>query len=64
MAVRIAREAGLLTHAGHGLDYHNVAAITKIKQIEELNIGYSIVTRALWVGFEKAVKEMLELIEK
>ena len=62
IAVRLAREAGLVTHAGHGLDYQNVAAITRIEGIEELNIGYSIVTRALWVGLEKAVQEMLNLI--
>ena len=61
-AVRLAREAGLVTHAGHGLDYQNVVAITRIEGIEELNIGYSIVTRALWIGLEKAVQEMLGLI--
>ena len=63
-AVRQAGQLGLVAHAGHGLDYHNVSAIAKIKGLEELNIGYSIVTRALWVGFEKAVKEMIELISK
>lgn len=52
----------LHVYAGHGLDYENVPAILKIPAMEELNIGYSIVTRALWVGFEKAVSEMLELI--
>lgn len=62
-AVHCAREAGLVAHAGHGLDYQNVAAVAKIKGIEELNIGFSIVARALWVGFEAAVKEMLELIK-
>ena len=61
-AVRQAGQLGLVVHAGHGLDYHNVSAVTKIQGIEELNIGYSIVTRALWVGFEVAVKEMAELI--
>jgi len=63
-AVQIARQAGLAVHAGHGLDYQNVIAITKIDGFEELNIGYSIVTRALWVGFERAVKEMMELIKE
>ncbi len=63
-AVRKARELGLVAHAGHGLDYQNVAAVTKIKGIEELNIGYAIVTRALCVGLEKAVTEMLGLIQK
>ena len=60
--VEQARQLGLAAHAGHGLDYNNVTAITKIKGIEELNIGYSIVTRALWVGLEKAVQEMLERV--
>ena len=64
LAVRLARESGLVAHAGHGLDYQNVVAITRINGIEELNIGYSIVTRALWVGLEKAVKEMIGLITK
>lgn len=63
-AVRQAGELGLSAHAGHGLDYQNVKAITKIKGIEELNIGYSIVCRSLWVGLEQAVHEMLDLIRE
>ena len=55
---------GLHVYAGHGLNYQNVSAIAKIRPMEELNIGYSIVTRALWVGFENAVREMLELVSK
>lgn len=61
-AAVFARQLGLVTHAGHGLDYKNVAAMKKIKGLEELNIGYSIVTRAVWVGLEQAVKEMLKAI--
>ncbi len=61
-AVQFARERGIIAHAGHGLDYENVAPLKKIKGIEELNIGYSIVTRALWVGLDSAVKEMLKKI--
>lgn len=61
-AVRHALEAGLASHAGHGLDYVNVKAIKKIKGLQELNIGYSIVTRALWVGLDKAVKEMRDIL--
>lgn len=61
-AVSIARQCGLVTHAGHGLDYQNVARLKSIKGIEEFNIGYSIITRSLWVGLDKAVKEMLALI--
>ena len=60
-AGRAARER-LHVYAGHGLDYQNVRPVAKIPAIEELNIGYAIVTRALWVGFENAVREMLGLL--
>lgn len=61
-AASAARQMGLVTHAGHGLDYQNVTLLRGIPGIEELNIGYSIITRALWIGLENAVKEMRELI--
>lgn len=61
-AVALARSVGLIAHAGHGLDYENVRALRRIDGIEELNIGYSIVTRALWVGLDRAVREMARLI--
>ena len=48
--------------AGHGLNYHNVTPIAKIPQIEELNIGHSIISRSVLVGIQNAVTEMLELI--
>jgi pyridoxine 5-phosphate synthase len=54
---------GIIVNAGHGLDYYNVGAVTKIKQIEELNIGYSIVCRAAVFGLEHAVREMKELVK-
>jgi pyridoxine 5-phosphate synthase len=63
-AVTKAGTLGLVAHAGHGLDYQNVRAVAKIKGLAELNIGYSIVTRALCVGLERAVGEMLGLIQK
>ncbi|MDD5431770.1 MAG: pyridoxine 5'-phosphate synthase [Candidatus Omnitrophica bacterium] len=53
-----ASKCGLNVFAGHGLDYNNVKEIAKIKQIEELNIGYSIICRAVFVGLDRAVKEM------
>ncbi|MBI3172065.1 MAG: pyridoxine 5'-phosphate synthase [Hydrocarboniphaga effusa] len=53
-----AYQAGLEVHAGHGLNLDNVGAIAAIPQIVELNIGHSIVARALYVGFPAAVKEM------
>jgi pyridoxine 5-phosphate synthase len=61
-AAGLARDLGLVVHAGHGLDYRNVKAITKIRELEELNIGFSIVTRSLAVGLERAVREMKRLI--
>jgi len=61
-AVDYAQAQGLLVNAGHGLDYANVRRIAGIQGIEELNIGYSIICKALYVGLFAAVKEMRELI--
>ena len=61
-AVEFALDSGLVVNAGHGLNYYNVSRIAKIKGIEELNIGYSIICRAVMVGLSQAVKEMKELI--
>ena len=61
--VLFARELGLTAHAGHGLDTHNVREIVRIKGLEELNIGYSLIVRSLWVGLENAVKEMKALLK-
>ncbi len=55
---------GLQVNAGHGLDYHNVSAIAAISGIRELNIGHSIVARALFTGFERAVADMKALMRK
>ncbi len=62
-AVNYARSKDLHVFAGHGLNYYNVARVAKIKDIEELNIGYSIVCRAVLVGLERAIKEMKMLID-
>jgi pyridoxine 5-phosphate synthase len=62
-AARFGRESGMLVFAGHGLDYKNVRQVVKIKEIEELNIGYSIVCRAALVGLGQAVKEMKALLK-
>ncbi len=56
------RELGLTLHAGHGLNYHNVVAVARIEGMHELNIGHSIVSRAVLVGMERAVREMKTLI--
>ena len=61
-AADTAAEAGLEVLAGHGLTYQNVGSIAAIAAIEELNIGHSIVARAVLVGMERAVREMLALL--
>jgi pyridoxine 5-phosphate synthase len=59
-AARLAKRLGLQVHAGHGLNYRNVGALAAISELSELNIGHSIVARALLVGMERAVGEMLD----
>ncbi len=61
-AAKEGREAGLMVAAGHGLNYHNVHEIVSLEDIVELNIGHSIVARALFSGFEQAVRDMLALM--
>jgi pyridoxine 5-phosphate synthase len=61
---RAANRLGLRVLAGHGLTYRNVRRIVAIPEIEELNIGHSIVARAALVGMERAVREMLELMRR
>ncbi len=60
----LADELNLKVAAGHGLNYQNVKNIVDIPKIIELNIGQSIIARSVFVGFEQAVKEMLELCKK
>jgi len=63
-AADFARQLGLHVHMGHGLNYANVQAVARIPGVEELNIGHSIVARAVLVGMERAVREMKEAIGK
>jgi pyridoxine 5-phosphate synthase len=63
-AVSIAYEMDLGINAGHGLNYFNVKRIAEIKEIEELSIGHSIVARAVLVGLDRAVRDMIELIKE
>jgi pyridoxine 5-phosphate synthase len=63
-AAREARRLGLAAHAGHGLTYENVGPVAAIAGIEELNIGHSIISRAVFVGIERAVREMRERIDR
>ena len=61
-AARVAQKAGLAVFAGHGLNYINTSAIKTIPQIEEVNIGHSIISRAVLIGLERAVREMKALL--
>jgi len=60
-SVKIALDHDLRISAGHGLDYKNVRMIASLSDIEELNIGFSIIARSIIVGVEKAVREMIEI---
>ena len=62
-AVRRGVDAGLYVNAGHGLDYHNVRAVAAIDGVRELNIGHSIIARALFTGLVEAVADMKRLIQ-
>jgi len=57
-----ATELGLKVNAGHGINYHNVSKLLEIKGLEELNIGHSIISKAVFVGLDKAVQEMKALL--
>ncbi|OGI22998.1 MAG: pyridoxine 5'-phosphate synthase [Candidatus Melainabacteria bacterium RIFOXYA12_FULL_32_12] len=62
-AANLANELGLRINAGHGLNYQNVRRILAIKNMEELNIGHSIVSKAVLVGLEQAVRDMKYLLD-
>jgi pyridoxine 5-phosphate synthase len=62
-AGKLIRRLGLGLHAGHGLNYHNVQAVAQIDDMHELNIGHAIISRAVMVGMERAVREMKELMK-
>lgn len=61
--VKIASDLGLRVCGGHGLNYNNTAPIASLKEIEELSIGHSIISRSIFTGLEKAVKDMLDIIK-
>ena len=63
-AGKLAQSLGLEVHGGHGLNYDNVLAIAQIPQMAELNIGHSIIARAIIVGIEQATREMKDLMSK
>lgn len=61
-AARLARKSGLAVHAGHGIDYRNVTPLRVIPEIEEFSIGHAVIARAVVVGIERAVREMIALV--
>jgi pyridoxine 5-phosphate synthase len=63
-AAQQAHEAGLMVHAGHGLDYHNWRTFAAVPHVEEVSIGFAIVARAVLVGMEQAVREMRTLLHE
>jgi len=63
-AISLGNELGLTVHAGHGLNYVNIIPLTKLTGIEEFNIGHSIISRAMLVGLDRAVREMVALIRQ
>ena len=62
-AARLAKEKGLLVNAGHGINYSNVRLLISNPDWNEFNIGHSIVSRAIAIGLENAVRQMLERLE-
>jgi pyridoxine 5-phosphate synthase len=62
-AARHAADMGLFVHAGHGLTYRNVVPVAAVAEIEELNIGHSVVSRAVMTGMRAAVEEMARLVK-
>jgi len=63
-AAKAANKLGMMVAAGHGLNYENVRPIVQIAEIEELNIGHAIVARAVMVGMERAVRDMMALLQR
>ena len=59
-----AKALGLAVHAGHGLTYQNVQPVARVPEIEELNIGHSIVSNAVFLGMEEAVRRMVRLVKR
>ena len=62
-AIKLAAKVGLGINAGHGLNYVNIKPVAAIGGIEEYNIGHSIISRAVLVGLDRAVREMVEFIK-
>lgn len=63
-AVQLGNQLGLTVHAGHGLNYQNIAPLAELDGIDEFNIGHSIIAKAVLVGLDRAVQEMVALIKR
>ncbi len=63
-AAKYAADLGLVVNAGHGLHYHNVTPIVQVPEFNELNIGHSIIARAVICGLDLAVRDMKELLKR
>ncbi len=63
-AASLASELELAVHAGHGLTYENVQPVAAIPEIEELNIGHSVIARAVLTGIERSVKDMSSILRR
>ncbi|MBW2520520.1 MAG: pyridoxine 5'-phosphate synthase, partial [Deltaproteobacteria bacterium] len=61
-AIKVAHKLGLGVNAGHGLNYHNIRKVLSLGGVEEFNIGHSIISRAVLVGLERAVRDMAVLV--
>jgi pyridoxine 5-phosphate synthase len=61
-AAKLGKSLNLGVNAGHGLDYENVAAVAAIREIDEMSIGHAVIVRALFVGLDQAVREMMKLV--
>ncbi|MBC7360238.1 MAG: pyridoxine 5'-phosphate synthase [Desulfacinum sp.] len=61
-AAKLAAKLGLAVHAGHGVDYRNILWLRNIREIEEFSIGHAVIARAVLVGLERAVREMIALV--
>ena len=63
-AVKHAKKLGLGVNAGHGLDYQNIKVFREVPDIDEVSIGHAVIAHAMFVGIERAVKEMIGLLKK
>jgi pyridoxine 5-phosphate synthase len=62
-SVKHAKKLGLGVNAGHGLDYHNIKIFREVLDIDEVSIGYAIISRAIFVGLKEAIREMISLFK-